>query len=168
MKVRARTPRTFIKGDGCMKKILTVICLAALGAACSSSGANVKTAANGNAAGGKNAKYQIIDQEFDNLLAPEADYDTLPAYELQSCGDSYLPPADPKLRNAVKPAVKKASNTAVKKSSNVTERKEVVNVVNIVEVDEPAPAPAGVVSSSTTTTTTTTYNNSGDDLPDTL
>ncbi len=151
-----------------MKKILTVICLAALGAACSSSGSNVKTAANGNAAGGKNAKYQIIDQEFDNLLAPEADYDTLPAYELQACGDSYLPPAETKLKNAVKPAVKKASKTTVKKTSNVTESKEIVNVVNIVEVDEPAPVPAGTVSSSTTTTTTTTYNNSGSDLPDTL
>lgn len=148
-----------------MKKILIVICLAALGAACSSSGGNVRTAANGLAAGDK---YQIIDQEFDNLLAPEADYDTLPAYELQACGDSYLPPAETKLRNAVKPAVKKASKTTVKKTSDVTESKEVVNVVNIVEVDGPAPVAPGTVSSSTTTTTTTTYDNSGNDLPDTL
>lgn len=148
-----------------MKKILTVICLAALGAACSSSGSNVKNA-DGRAAGSKNAKYQIIDQEFDNLLAPEADYDTLPAYELQACGDSYLPPAETKLKNAVKPAVKKVSKTAAK-STNVSTNKEVVNVTNIYEIDGPAPVPPSTVST-TKTTTTTTYNNSGDTLPDTL
>ena len=88
-----------------MKKLLLAAFIAAFGAAaCSSGNANTKTADSRNKASAKNAKYQIIDQEFDNLLAPEADYDTLPAYELQACGDSYLPPAEQTVRGAKKPA----------------------------------------------------------------
>ncbi|MGN0015855.1 MAG: hypothetical protein ACI37O_00755 [Candidatus Avelusimicrobium sp.] len=138
-----------------MKKILIVVFAAAMAAACSSNKSNVKTA-DGRAANAKNAKYQIIDQEFDNLLAPEADYDTLPAYELQACGDSYLPPAEPKLKNAVKPAAKKVTKKSTKKTE-VTNNKEVVNIVNVYEIDGPAPVPPGTVSS-TTTTTTSSYN----------
>lgn len=148
-----------------MKKILLVVFAAALAAACSGNKSNVKTADGRTNA--KNAKYQIIDQEFDNLLAPDADYDTLPAYELQACGDSYLPPAETKLKNAVKPAVKKVTKKSTKKTE-VSNTKEVVNIINIYEEDGPAPVPTGTVSSSTTTTTTTTHNSSGDDLPDTL
>ncbi len=144
-----------------MKKILIVVFAAALAAACSSNKSNVKTA-DGRNAEAKNAKYQIIDQEFDNLLAPEADYDTLPAYELQACGDSYLPPAETKLKNAVKPAVKKVTKQSTKKTE-VSNNKEVVNIVNVYEIDGPAPVPAGT----TTTTKTTTYSSSND-LPDTL
>lgn len=138
-----------------MKKILIVVFAAAMAAACSSNKSNVKTA-DGRAANAKNAKYQIIDQEFDNLLAPEADYDTLPAYELQACGDSYLPPAEPQLKNAVKPAAKKVTKKSTKKTE-VTNNKEVVNIVNVYEIDGPAPVPPGTVSS-TTTTTTSSYN----------
>lgn len=134
-----------------MKKILTVVFAAAMAAACSSNKSNVKTA-DGRTADAKNAKYQIIDQEFDNLLAPEADYDTLPAYELQACGDSYLPPAETKLKNAVKPAAKKVTKKSTKKTE-VTNNKEVVNIVNVYEIDGPAPVPPGTVSSTTTTTT---------------
>ena len=140
-----------------MKKILTVVFAAALAAACSSGKSNVKTA-DGRTANAKNAKYQIIDQEFDNLLAPEADYDTLPAYELQACGDSYLPPAETKLKNAVKPAAKKVTKKSTKKTE-VTNNKEVVNIGNVYEIDGPAPVPPGTVSSTTTTTTTTSSYN---------
>lgn len=148
----------FITGDGFyMKKILIVVLAAAMAAACSSNKSNVKTD------GMLDPKYQIIDQEFDNLLAPETDYDTLPAYELQACGDTYLPPAKPKRKKIVKPAAKKV----VKKTTEITEttenNKEVVNVTNVYEIDGPAPVPAGTVS----TTQTTTYN-SADSLPDTL
>lgn len=144
-----------------MKKILIIAVAAVMAAACSSS-SNVKHA--GSSADAKNAKYQIIDQEFDNLLAPEADYDTLPAYELQACGDSYLPPAETKLKNAVKPAVKKpAKQTA--KQTNVSNNTEVINVTNIYEIE--GPAPAAPVTTSVSSTTTTTYNTS-DELPDTL
>jgi len=90
-----------------MKKIFTVVAAAVLCAACSSNKSNVKTAQASNVSA-KDAKYQIIDQEFDNLLAPETDYDTLPAYELQACGDSYLPPAEVKLKGTEKPAKKAA------------------------------------------------------------
>ncbi|MBO5011706.1 MAG: hypothetical protein J6J74_04395 [Elusimicrobiaceae bacterium] len=138
-----------------MKKILIVVFAAAMAAACSSNKSNVKTE-SGRTADAKNAKYQIIDQEFDNLLAPEADYDTLPAYELQACGDSYLPPAETKLKNAVKPAAKKVTKKSTKKTE-VTNNKEVVNIVNVYEIDGPAPVPPGTVSS-TTTTTTSSYN----------
>lgn len=144
-----------------MKKILIIAFAAALSAACSSSKTNVKTA-DGRASA-KNAKYQIIDQEFDNLLAPEADYDTLPAYELQACGDTYLPPAEVKLKNTVKPAVKTAAKTSAKKE--VSSNKEVINVTNIYEVEGPAPIPGAGGTSTTTTYTTTTTS---DDLPDTL
>lgn len=142
-----------------MKKILIVAFAATLAAACSSSKTNVKTADGRTSA--KNAKYQIIDQEFDNLLAPEADYDTLPAYELQACGDSYLPPAETKLRNAVKPAVKKAAQTTAKKE--VSTSKEVINITNVYEIDGPAPLPGA-----TSTTTTVTTSTTSDGLPDTL
>ncbi|MDD6153244.1 MAG: hypothetical protein PUK24_06350 [Elusimicrobia bacterium] len=139
-----------------MKKILIVVFAVAMAAACSSNKSNVK-AEGVRTADAKNAKYQIIDQEFDNLLAPEADYDTLPAYELQACGDSYLPPAETKLKNAVKPAAKKVTKKSTKKTE-VTNNKEVVNIVNVYEIDGPAPVPPGTVSSTTTTTTTSSNN----------
>ena len=81
-----------------MKKILCLLCVAALGlAACSknrNNAAGMRGAQAGVYAGSsqnvKDAKYQIIDQEFDNLLAPDTDYENVPAYELQACGESYL------------------------------------------------------------------------------
>lgn len=139
-----------------MKKILIVVLAAAMAAACSNK-SGIKTA------NGPDAKYQIIDQEFDNLLAPESDYDTLPAYELQACGDTYLPPAKPKLKKTVKPAAKKVTKKSTQKTEVIENNKEVVNVTNVYEIDGPAPVPAGTVS----TTQTTTYS-SADALPDTL
>ena len=158
-----------------MKKLLLAVLIAAFGAAaCSSGNANTKsntTASARNGASSKEAKYQIIDQEFDNLLAPDTDYDTLPAYELQACGDSYLPPATA-LKGANKPAVKKpakkaAAKTTVKKSSkNVSTSKKVINNTNIYYLDGSAP------NTSTSSTTTTTYVSKevapDADLPDTL
>ena len=93
-----------------MKKILCLMCVAALGlAACSknkkeetanstyNTNYNITTAdaRNGNTKSAKDAKYQIIDQEFDNMLAPETDYEAIPAHELQACEDSYLPLVEP-------------------------------------------------------------------------
>ena len=158
-----------------MKKLLLAVLIAAFGAAaCSSGNANTKnntTASARNGASSKEAKYQIIDQEFDNLLAPDTDYDTLPAYELQACGDSYLPPAAA-LKGANKPAVKKpakkaAAKTTVKKSSkNVSTSKKVINNTNVYCLDGSAP------NTSTSSTTTTTYASNevapDADLPDTL
>lgn len=151
-----------------MKKIFTVVAAAVLCAACSSNKSNVKTAQASNVSA-KDAKYQIIDQEFDNLLAPETDYDTLPAYELQACGDSYLPPAEVKLKGTEKPAKKAAKKTAVKKTeessnTNVTKNKKVINTTNIYYVDGSGP-------DTSNTTTQTTYSSNEvlpEDFPDTL
>ncbi len=154
-----------------MNKLLLAACIAALGAAaCSSGNANTKNA-DGNTASSKNAKYQIIDQEFDNLLAPDADYDTIPDYELQACGDSYLPPATTPLKGASKPAAKKTAKTAAAKSasssssSNVTTNKKVINNTNIYYLDGSAPSTS---SSSTTTTYTSEEALPPADMPDTL
>ena len=148
-----------------MKKLLLAACVAALGvSACSSGNTNTKTA-DGTNYSASDAKYQIIDQEFDNMLAPEADYDSIPAYELQACGDSYLPPATTALKGTTKPAkkttTKKASSTAAKSSStDVTKTKKVINNTNIYYLNGDTPAPAS-------TTTTTTYT-SEEAQPDTL
>jgi len=140
-----------------MKKILCLLVVAVLSvSACSKK--NTKTTDTNNAATaasgyGKDAKYQIIDQEFDNLLAPDTDYDTLCAYELQACGDSYLPPAA-KLNDMSKV---KAAAQKVDIANDVknTRAKKVVNVTNVYEVDGPNPN----VPVSSKTTTITTYAN---------
>ena len=153
-----------------MKKLLLAAVVAVFGAAaCSSGNANTKTADGRTASSSKNAKYQIIDQEFDNLLAPDADYDTIPDYELQACGDSYLPPATTPLKGATKPAVRKpakqaASSASTEKSSDVNVSKKVINNTNIYYLDGSAP--------NTSTTSTTTYTSEEAlppaDVPDTL
>lgn len=149
-----------------MKKICCLFAVAIIGlSACSKK--NAKTAdtttkantaatlayVNGRDNNSKDAKYQIVDQEFDNLLAPDTDYDTLCAYELQACGDSYLPPAA-KLQDLgkVKAAAKKAD---ISKDVKSTRAKKVVNTTNIYYVDSATPN----VPASSTTTTTTTYTN---------
>ena len=123
-----------------MKKFLFVLCVAALAvSACSKNkkGETIVyndqiTAADVNA-NTKDGKYKIIDQEFDNLLAPDADYDTLCAYELQACGDSYLPPAA-KLQSIgkIREAARKVDVATATQSARA---KKVVNVVNVYEVD---------------------------------
>ena len=140
-----------------MKKVLLWLVVAALGTACSSNshktaqGDKVYYSTSASADQRfKQAKYRIIDQEFDNMLAPGSDYDTLSAYELQACGDSYLPPADEwkKLEaSGAKKSAKKKSSTRVSKSSKVT------NTTNIYYMNGPAPVPPPPGSSSTTTTT---------------
>lgn len=160
-----------------MKKILCLICVAALGvAACSknkkeetantayNSGYNsaygVTTADARNAANAKSAKdakYQIIDQEFDNMLAPDTDYDAIPAYELQACGDSYLPLVEPDCCGKGKAVVAgKAKAKAKATSVSTTRAKKVTNTTNIYYVDGGQTVPV-----SSTTTTKTVYNQNG-------
>ncbi len=101
---------------------------------------------------GGNPKYRILDQEFDNMLAPETDYDALPAYELQACGDSYLPPVDATAVAAAKAGKRtKASGKAA--STKTTRAKQVKNTTNIYYVDGPNPD----IPVSSTTTTKTVY-----------
>ena len=152
-----------------MKKVFILLALTACAVACSNKTANTTTtSADGKtvyyttsaaaAANAKNGKYQIIDQEFDNMLAPDSDYDSLSDYELQACGASYLPPAEklkkPQAKAAVGAANVQATKTAAK--TEVTKNKKVTNTTNIYYVDGPAPT-----TPAKSTTTTTTYASDG-------
>ena len=147
-----------------MKKVLCLIAVAAV--ACAACSKNRNTADDGVSAAQakagvqniKDAKYQIIDQEFDNLLAPETDYDNVPAYELQACGESYLPRVEPDCCGNGKTKAKgqaKAKAQAVAKSVKTERAKRVTNTTNIYYVDGPNPD----IPVSSTTTTKTVYSN---------
>ena len=144
-----------------MKKVLCLLAVAAI--TCAACSKNRNTAVDGTTAqaraaqGVKNvndAKYQIIDQEFDNLLAPETDYDNVPAYELQACGESYLPLVEPDCCGKAKKegaGKAKAKAKAVAKSVRTERAKRVTNTTNIYYVDGPVNADGSV------TTTTVNY-----------
>lgn len=68
-----------------MKKIFLMAAAVLLAAGCASSASKTQ---DSNYA--ENAKYQIIDQEFDNMLAPEGNYDNVPPYEEQVNDSSYI------------------------------------------------------------------------------
>lgn len=118
----------------------------------SQTGNNVYYTSSDGTQSNRDVKYKIIDQEFDDMLAPDSDYETLSAYELQACGDSYLPPAE--LKKAKKTAVASSKKKSKKAATKVTKNKKVVNNVTVHYVDGPAPVPTGTISSSSTTTTT--------------
>lgn len=146
-----------------MKKAFILLAAVVFIAACSKKTANTTTSADGKtiyyttsaaaAANAKNGKYQIIDQEFDNMLAPDSDYDSLSDYELQACGSSYLPPAEklkkPQVKVAATATKANAAKTAAK--TEVSKSKKVTNTTNIYYVDGPTPN-VPVQSTSTTTT----------------
>ena len=150
-----------------MKKVLCLLAVAAIACAACSKNRNISadgTAAQANARAArdvknvKDAKYQIIDQEFDNLLAPDTDYDNVPAYELQACGESYLPLVEPDCCGNGKNKGKgnaKAKAKAVAKAVRTERAKRVTNTTNIYYVDGPHPD----VPVSSTTTTKTVYSN---------
>ena len=87
------------------------------------------------------AKYQIIDQEFDNVLAPDGDYDVVPPYEEQISSSSYL--------QSVKGSRKPAKKTVTKTSRTVVSQDgKTITTVNKTEVQagdsEPVPpSPVG-------------------------
>lgn len=148
-----------------MKKILCLSCVAVLAlAACSKNKkdkdddyatySSVSAARDANVKSG--SKYQIIDQEFDNMLAPGTDYDAIPAYELQACGDSYLPPVDANVvANAKGKARRKARASGKAISTKSSKTKQITNTTNIYYVDGPNPN----IPVSSTTTTKTVYKN---------
>ncbi len=151
-----------------MKKVFILLAAAACVAACSNKTANTTTSADGktvyyttsaaDAANARNGKYQIIDQEFDNMLAPDADYETLSDYELQACGASYLPPAE-KLKKPQAKEVEKTVKIDTSKeaaATKVSKTKKVTNTTNIYYIDGPKPN-----TPTKTTTTTTTYSSDG-------
>ena len=101
----------------------------------------------------QNAKYQIVDQEFDNMLAPDTDYENLTDAELQACGSAYVPPTGKLKKNQFRATAKQAAAKS-SSSAKVSKSKKVINNTNIYYIDGPAPtAPVKVSSSSTTTTT---------------
>lgn len=153
-----------------MRKVLCLICVVALGlAACSKNKkdsstnnsiyntSDVTARYDSNTKSAKDAKYQIIDQEFDNMLAPATDYDAIPAHELQACGDSYLPLVEPDCcgKGKVAAAAKgKAKAKATATSVATTRAKRVTNTTNIYYVDGNQTVPV-----SSTSTTKTVYKN---------
>ena len=149
-----------------MKKLLLLTSVAVLFSACSSNSTNTRTdtrtLADGttvgyqNSANAKTGKYQIIDQEFDNLLAPDTDYDCLNEYELQACGATYLPP-----QQELKTVQPKTQVVVVKEDdlkTDTSRKKKVTNTTNIYYMD--GPAPQKVSSTSTTTVTTSSSSSS--------
>lgn len=149
-----------------MKKILFATGVVVLLAACSSNSTNTReevrvlpdgtTVTYQNSANAKNAKFQIIDQEFDNLLAPDTDYDNLNEYELQACGATYLPK-----QAELKTVQPKTQVVVVKENelnTDTSRKKKVTNTTNIYYMD--GPAPKKVSSTSTTTITSSSSSSS--------
>lgn len=155
-----------------MKKVLCLVCVLALGlVACSKNkkddsataynsaynSSDVTTNYDTHTKSAKDAKYQIIDQEFDNMLASATDYDAIPAHELQACDDSYLPLVEPDCCGKGKAAVAakgKAKAKATATSVATTRAKKVTNTTNIYYVDGNQTVPV-----SSTSTTKTVYRN---------
>lgn len=98
-----------------MKKLFLLAAAAVIAAGCSS--ASSKSQAAGSSLESEAAKYQIIDQEFDNVLAPEADYDTVLPYEEQISSSSYL--------QSVKGSKKPAKQTAPASKADVNDTEPV-------------------------------------------
>ncbi len=152
-----------------MKQFLVLFAAVWMAAACANQNANLRDqdeavpyepapqTAQANA-----AKYQIIDQEFDNLLAPDSDYDTLSASEMQSCNAGYVPPTT-KLKTPKAPTVDKAAVAKKVLVSQETNKKKVINNTNIYYVDGPAPTVPAHSSSNTTVTTYTTSTSASTD-----
>ena len=97
-----------------MKKVLFFAAAAMVAVGCSSAQTqSEESAASLEAA----AKYQIIDQEFDNVLAPETDYDKVIPYEEQISNSSYLQ----SVRGGKKPSRKTAPKADVNDEEPVPE-----------------------------------------------
>ena len=71
-----------------MNKILFAVLLGTLAVGCASSAD--QDAPTTDTLTSQYAKYQIVDQEFDNLSVPNDHYDRVPSYEEQLNGSSYI------------------------------------------------------------------------------
>lgn len=72
-----------------MKKLFLFAALGVLAAGCASSGQE-QAAQGQETLTSQYAKYQIVDQEFDNLVVPNDGYDRVAPYEEQISGSSYI------------------------------------------------------------------------------
>lgn len=74
-----------------MKKVLLFAVLGALAVGCASSSDKTQTSQQSQQSlTDQYAKYQIVDQEFDNLVIPNDGYDRVAPYEDQVSGSSYI------------------------------------------------------------------------------
>ena len=73
-----------------MKKLFLFAALGALAVGCASSSDKAQTAQPQETLTDQYAKYQIVDQEFDNLVVPNDGYDRVAPYEEQVSGSSYI------------------------------------------------------------------------------
>ncbi len=71
-----------------MKKFFLFSVLAVLSVGCTSTAKRADTQNEGLT--GQYAKYQIVDQEFDNLIVPNDNYNRVSSYEEQVSGASYI------------------------------------------------------------------------------
>ncbi len=71
-----------------MKKIFLFAVLAVLSVGCASADKSASSRDEGLT--DQYAKYQIVDQEFDNLIVPNDNYDRVSSYEDQVSGASYI------------------------------------------------------------------------------
>lgn len=72
-----------------MKKLFLFAVLGALAVGCASSN-KAQSAQSQETLTDQYAKYQIVDQEFDNLVVPNDGYDRVAPYEEQVSGSSYI------------------------------------------------------------------------------
>lgn len=98
-----------------MKKILLFAAAAVLAAGCASSASKTQ---RGDLSA-EDAKYQIIDQEFDNMPAPQDNYENIPPYEDQVGASSYIQSVQK--RGSNKPMRKAAAVPPASKASSVTD-----------------------------------------------
>ena len=88
-----------------MKKLFLLTALVMLVVGCASSN---KTQNTSDATSAEDARYQIIDQEFDNLVVPNDHYNRVAPYEEQISGSSYIqsslssPKGKPQAKHQVK------------------------------------------------------------------
>lgn len=99
-----------------MKKVLLGAVLAAVAVGCASS---EKQQEAPEALTSQYAKYQIVDQEFDNLSIPNDNYDRVAPYEDQVNGSSYIQSVSSSRKTGKKPArIDKVQKTVVDGNGN--------------------------------------------------
>ncbi len=101
-----------------MKKLFLLAVLAGITMGCASSNKTTEPADTQYDA--ENAKYQIIDQEFDNLVVPNDHYNQVAPYEDQISGSSYIKSSTTKNKKTTKSARQvKTQTTVVDGNGNV-------------------------------------------------
>lgn len=93
-----------------MKKLLWLVAVGTMAAGCAANKQNTEQAAP---LASEYAKYQIVDQEFDNLTVPNDSYEKVTPYEDQVNGASYIQSTTSKKKGAKKPARQMASQKVV-------------------------------------------------------